>query len=114
MRHITVHGSRTPYSQPTHRTTLCPPHHFCCCRRCCAADGTTPYVSAYSTFAAMYYEFYILQTAPLSSTTRDPSRYSEARDKGRGVGLYPGEMERKATRLRIREGDLLEIFESRK
>lgn len=62
----------------------------------------------------MYYEFYILQTAPLSSTTRDPSRYSEARDKGRGVGLYSGEMERKATRLRIWEGDLLETFESRK
>lgn len=35
----------------------------------------------------MYYEFYILQTASLSSTTRDPSRYSEARDKGRGVGV---------------------------
>lgn len=78
MRHITVHGSRAPPTLSTHlyRATLCPPRHFCCRRRCCAANGTTPYVSAYSTFAAMYYEFYILQTAPLSSATRDPSRYS--------------------------------------
>ena len=33
-----------------------------------------PHVSAYSTFAAMHYEFYILQTASLSTETRDPSR----------------------------------------
>jgi len=93
-----------PYSQTTHPAVPLSVHptvfclhvsiraHVCAAarasaRRCRAANGTTPYVSAYSTFAAMYYEFYILQTAPLSSTTRDPSRYSETRDKGRGVGV---------------------------
>lgn len=69
MRHINVHVGDSPF--PVHPfsvgcATAAPPP-----RR--PRRLQPPCVLAYSTFPAMHYEFYILQTAPLSPATRDPS-----------------------------------------
>lgn len=74
MRHINVHVGDSPL--PLHPL-------FCWCAAAAAAarppppaTPPPPCVLAYSTFAAMHYEFYILQTAPLSHATRDPSSFT--------------------------------------
>lgn len=93
MRHINVHGSG-PSSSSSSSSLLCctslsvaciPPTSLFCTTTPFPAPlpSSLPYrplplapshVSAYSAFAAMHYEFYILQTASLSAETRDSSR----------------------------------------